>query len=72
MKRIFCDSNCEPEPSMPWTKSTGFWLKAALAAAGCPEISRSAAQAIAAARKRDKYTTTVVYQMPPRGVAVAR
>src|SRR4051794_16499695 len=70
MKRIFCDSNCEPEPSIPWTNSTGFWPKPALALAGCAEISRSAAHASTAVRTRDKYTTPAVYQIPPRGVAV--
>src|SRR4051812_24976409 len=68
MKRIFWDSNCDPEPSMPWTKRIGFWSK--LAADACPPTNRKATHASSAVRTRDKYTPPVVYQIATSGVAV--
>src|SRR4051794_32510321 len=43
MKRIFCDSNYDPEPSMPCTKRIGFCPNASVcAAAGCAAVDRNA------------------------------
>src|SRR5947199_9399891 len=71
MKRIFCDSNWDPEPSMPWTNRIGFCPKLDCAADACDAVvRRSAAHASATVRTRDKYTTPSVYQIRVRRASV--
>src|SRR5439155_12060845 len=71
MKRIFCDSNWDPEPSMPWTNRIGFCPKLDCAAEACDAVvRRSAAHASATVRTRHKYTTSSVYQIKVRRASV--
>src|SRR2546423_1697764 len=63
MKRNFWDSNCDPEPSMPWTKRIGFCPKDCAPAACEAVVRRNATQASAVVRTRDKYTASVMYQI---------
>src|SRR5215211_4298084 len=50
MKRIFCDSNCAPEPSMPCTKRMGFRLNDLASAAGASTRTASSAASVATIR----------------------